>query len=186
MNKKDKVIIIPGWMDRSYYHCKWKDLNFWGEEIKLDKKIKEDFIIGHCAGAPIALSIWKNNKDKKVILVNPLLPKRNFLAWVRRFFRFSIKEPLLNPVSRIPMFFRIFTGGFAKLLRAIKIDSIDIIKKIPKENIFIIYGENDNYFFDKEARRIIENIGLKTIEVKDAGHNWNKKFNSEIEKIINS
>ena len=59
-----------------------------------------------------------------------------------------------------------------------------IIKKIPKNKIIIIRGKNDKYFCDEESVKILKKNKIGIIEVKNAGHSWNKKFDEVIEKFV--
>jgi len=51
-------------------------------------------------------------------------------------------------------------------------------------NIMIFCGEKDVFYCDEKCRKYIKNKGIKLIEVAGAGHDWNEKFDEEIEKII--
>ena len=67
--------------------------------------------------------------------------------------------------------------------RLLKVDVFGIIQKIPKENLVVIRGKNDDYFCDKESAEIIKSNNIKLIEV-EAGHDWNEKIAQAVETFI--
>ncbi len=73
--------------------------------------------------------------------------------------------------------------AFKKSHRLAKINTLEEINKLPKENITIIRGIKDYYFCDKESAETIKKEGLRLIEV-DAGHNWNQNIADAVNKII--
>lgn len=149
------------------------------------KNIKAENIIGHSLGCNWALLNWRNNKNSNLILINPLLPKRKIYYWFRRWKKFHEEE-------KIPENKEIVTGfvnwifGIRECLRLLCFDFDDIIDEIPKDKIAVIHGEKDIFYCDEKFKKYIKSKKIKTIEVKDAGHDWNEKFDEEIEKIIMS
>ncbi|KKT79278.1 MAG: hypothetical protein UW76_C0030G0014 [Parcubacteria group bacterium GW2011_GWF2_44_8b] len=74
--------------------------------------------------------------------------------------------------------------GFRKVLELIRVDVLDIIQRIPKDNIVIVRGKDDYYFCDKKSVEIIQQNGIKFIEV-DAGHDWNEKIAETVKNLTN-
>lgn len=180
---RKKLIFIPGWMDRGHFHGPWEDLNIWIKNIHPKNKIDAEYVIGHSMGAIFALLNWKHNKNTKVILVNPVFPRRSLWQWAKRYFRFHWREGLQNRLARMPIF--IFLPlGFLKLLKLIRLDTMEIVNEIPSNDLILICGKNDDFFCDQEARDIFKKRGVKVIEIEGTGHNWDQKFNYEIEKIV--
>lgn len=61
---------------------------------------------------------------------------------------------------------------------------MEIINIIPKENIVVIRGEKDRYFFDVKTADSLRLKGVKIIEVAGAGHNWSQGYNKIIDELI--
>ena len=180
---KRKIVVAPGWMDRAWYHCGWEGLDIWTKNIKPENRIDAEYVAGHSIGALFALQNWKCNKNTKIILINPLLPKRSLIRWTLRFMKFLFNEPLLDRFQRSRIFLHIVPFGLIKLYKLIQIDPLEIIDKIPQKNLIVVYGENDNYFCDEECRNILEKRGVQMIEVKGVGHNWHRRFNEILTDI---
>ena len=181
---KRKLVIVPGWMDRAWYHCGWEGLDIWTKNIKPEDMIDAEYVAGHSAGALFVLQNWDINRNTKVILINPMLTKQSMQKWLMRFLRFLQNEPLLNRFERWRIFLHVLPFGLIKLYKLTTIDPLEIIDRMPKENIFVVYGENDNYFCDKETRRILKKRGIKMIEAKGVGHNWHQRFNEILTDIV--
>ena len=179
-----KIILVPGWMHSVAFYKKYEGLDIWLDKGDWGKNEDCEWVVGHCAGAVIALNKYRN-KNVKFILVNPMLPQRSFWQWVKRWlsYLFMSKEVLLNDKKMIRMN---YVRGILKFIETAKVDAGAIIRKIPKENIYVVRGKKDKYFCDDEAAEIIKSLGIKLIEIENAAHSWNEKFDQEIEKIITS
>lgn len=183
MNKK--IIFIPGWLNTLETYKKYDGLEIWDEKTDYKKEIEADFVIGHSMGANFTLLNYCHNKKNKIILINPLLHKKNFLFWLWRFFRFHHKEGIYPQ--------RKLVKGFGKYLRAflisfalIKYDLLNILKSLNKDDVYVLRGKKDYFFCDEKAVEYIKAQNLNIIEVDEAGHNWHEKFNDEIRKIISN
>jgi hypothetical protein len=78
------------------------------------------------------------------------------------------------------------SSWFYALTKAYELSKINVlkeIKKIPKENVFIIRGNRDRFFCDNEIVELIKKENLPIIEV-DAGHDWNQNIAEMVNKII--
>ena len=64
-----------------------------------------------------------------------------------------------------------------------KVDFLDAIKQIPKENLIVVRGKKDNFFCDEESAKIIKENNIRLIEVY-AGHNWNENIAKAVNEII--
>ena len=69
--------------------------------------------------------------------------------------------------------------------RLLRKDFDKILNEIPKDRIKIICGEKDFFYCDEKFRKYVQSKGIEILEIKNVGHDWNKKFDKEIEKIIN-
>jgi hypothetical protein len=76
---KNKIIFIPGWMDTVENRVDWPGLDIWKEKINPEIEIDSEYVVGHSAGANWDLLNWHKNRNTKLILVAPVIPKRNLL-----------------------------------------------------------------------------------------------------------
>ena len=182
MNKK--VVFVPGWMDTAKNRVDFDGIDVWKENLPLNQKIEAEHIIGHSAGANYALFNWRNNKNSKLILVNPAIARRGIFKWLFRMVGFWIFEGTSLSKERIKSF-KHFFSLVPKIIKLLKVDLIPIIFEIPRENLTIIRGKNDRFMFDQKIAGELKTKGIKIIEIEEAGHHWNKKIREEIDKIIN-
>lgn len=178
-----KKIFIPGWMDTADSRVDFDGLEIWKKKINPNDKIRAEYVIGHSLGANFALINWNYHKNTKLILINPLVPKRSILSWLICWVKFLFSEGTSINRKRLGCFPHVFSG-IMKCLELISIDTMKILLSIPVENMWIIRGKNDKHFFIKEISGIIKKRGIKVIEVENAGHGWSEKFNEEISKLI--
>lgn len=170
-------------MDTADNHVDYAGLEIWKNKIDVKNKIEAEYVIGHSLGANFALMNWEKNKNTKLILFNPLLPKKSFLFWFVQWLRFLFTEGSRLNKKRLTTFPHFFSG--MKLsCNLLSKDLLDIINIIPRENLVIVRGERDEYFLDKKTVGELKLKDIKIIEVAGIGHNWNEKFNIEIDKIV--
>ncbi|MCU0680272.1 MAG: hypothetical protein MUF50_03165 [Planctomycetes bacterium] len=174
-------LCLPGWLDCGENYGYSNSLNIWEEKMDLNKTIDTDYIIGYSVGAILALKYWQNNKNLSLILVNPIIEKKGlFLRWLKCL----LKEGTPLSFRRLRIIIR-FVSGLTKLKKLLTINSLEIIKKIPKEKIIILRGENDNYLCDKSSLSSFASQGIKIIDINNAAHNWNNNFNQYITSLLN-
>jgi len=183
-----KIALIPGWMNKSGMYCGkeklYEVLEVWEKMISPQNKIQTDWIIGHSLGCNYILFSWRKNKKLKLILVNPLLPKRNLAIWFSKWIKFKFEES--KPRNK-----QVISGikekcfGIKWCWRLLRKDFDKILNEIPKDRIKIICGEKDFFYCDEKFRKYVQSKGIEILEIKNVGHDWNKKFDKEIEKIIN-
>lgn len=174
---KENVCVLPGTVQFA------KNYGYSGLDIWIDEKVEKlpdaKIFIGHSLGASFILKS-DINQDSKFIFVNPLLKKRcllfHFINWLRFliFEGFSIKKS-------VPM--KYWWHTFKQVLRLLKVDSLEQMKKIPSENITVIRGKYDNYFCDKESVEILKTNQIKYIEV-EAGHDWNENIKNVVYNLV--
>jgi len=180
-----KIILIPGWLNTLETYKKYDGLEIWNEEkFNLEILKDADYIIAHSMGAIFTLLHWTQDIPAKIILVNPLFPKRHWIKWLLRLLKFHLFD------NRYP---KILVAGLIKKLRGIKkcismlkSDTTDLLNNISKENIIILRGKEDYYFCDSVACELIREKGIQLIEVDGVGHDWNEKFDEEVKRIVNS
>ncbi|MDO8471179.1 MAG: hypothetical protein Q7S49_01035 [bacterium] len=176
-----KVLIFPGGFQYVKNYLKYDGVDIWLKSSPQNIPIA-DYYIGHSAGASFILSNYDSIKDGTFILVNPLIRKRNIISFLWSWIKFFILEGVKKEhrLKRlVPI--RDWPYGFKKVLELIKVDVLDIVQRIPKENIVIVRGNKDYYFCDENSVELIKRNDIKLIEI-DAGHDWNEKM----EETINS
>lgn len=89
---KEEVIYLPGWGDFVDFHLEFEGLDIWREDINYNDKIEAKCLVAHSLGCHFALLNWKENKNTKLILINPLLDKKPFVVWIFRWIAFSFFE----------------------------------------------------------------------------------------------
>jgi hypothetical protein len=179
-----KKIFIPGWFDVAENRVDFDGLNIWLKRINYSKKIDSEYIVGHSFGANFALLNWEKNKNAKLILINPSIPQDGFFNFFMRWLKFLFGEGSPVGKKRIKCFFHPYLNIKQGLELVFK-NYEKIIDCIPKNEIILMRGENDKYFFDEVVADKLRLKGIKILEIEGAGHSWNKKFNQEINKLIN-
>ena len=61
---------------------------------------------------------------------------------------------------------------------------MSILEEVSPENVLIFRGNQDNFFFDKEAAEYLSNKKFNIIEVDGVAHDWDEKIKMYIEKHI--
>ncbi len=178
-----KKIFVPGWIDTADNHVDYPGLEIWKKKINPNDKIEAEYVVGHSLGANFALLNWEKNKNTKLILVGPLLPKRNIFSWLICWLKFLFTEGTFLNKKRLTTFPH-FVSGIRLNLSLLSEDLMETFDRIPHENVIIIRGKEDKYFFNKKTADALKAKSIKIIEVEKAGHGWNKKFNEEIDKLI--
>lgn len=184
-----KIVLIPGWMNEKGMYCGknklYAVLEVWKEMISPRKKIQADWVIGHSIGCNYALFSWEKNKKLKLILINPLLPKRSLIIWFLKWREFNHKEIKPRDKETVSGVKEKWFGikWCWKLLRK---NPDKILNEIPKDQVVIIYGEKDFFYCDEKFKKYVQSKKIKILEIKNIGHDWNEKFDKEIEKIINT
>jgi hypothetical protein len=65
-----------------------------------------------------------------------------------------------------------------------KVTALDIINTMPKEDLVIIYGENDIHLFDGEAIKKLKERGFRIEEIKGSGHNYEENIEKAVLEAI--
>lgn len=177
-----KKIFIPGWMDTADNRVDYPGLEIWKKKISADEKIDTEYVIGHSLGANCALINWEKHKNTKLILIGPLVPKRNIFSWSFRWIKFLFSEGTSVSKKRLAIF-PYFISGAIQCFSLLSKDLMQIIDAVPRDNLVIIRGKKDKYFFCEDTANGLREKGVKIIEVEDAGHGWNDKFNEVIKDL---
>ncbi len=187
MKKHDfkNTIYIPGWMDKACFYPEFKSLEIWENNIDFNQKLETEFVVAHSLGTHFALLNWKKNKNTKLILINPLLIKRPLGYWVSKWMEYFSKEGKGNINRERASVLKRPVKLFEKTKYLLRDDFLKIVKKIPREKITVIRGENDNFFCDSGLEKILLEMGVRVIVVPGMGHIWKRKILSLIAKIIN-
>jgi hypothetical protein len=178
--KNKKIIAIPGAFQYVKNYGGYDGVDIWlKEKLNKEKVRNADFVVAHSLGANYVFS-FPASHNQKFILVNPSVKKRSFVNLIIRDFKYLLsKEISLNKVIPISSWFY----AFWKAYKLSKIDILGVLRKIPKENIFIIRGKRDKFFCDNETIDLIKKENFSLIEV-DAGYDWNQNIAEMTNKII--
>jgi len=179
-NMNKKILLIPGWMRSVAYYKKYEGIDIWKENIPDEMNIEADYVVAHSLGSVVALQNWQKFPRTKLILVNPLVLKRSFWEWMWRWIKFALDEgPRIDKNVGILKIF----SGLKKFYQLSKIDATGILKNISANDLVIMRGCRDKFFCDNEASGYLKKNGLSLIEIEEAAHHWNEKFDIEIDKI---
>lgn len=150
---------------------------------KLDKDKEVDCIVGLSLGALVVLRDLNPNW-KKIILVGSPLPRRSIFIWFFNWTKYITNEglSLKNQVFNKNPFK--FIVELARCIKILGIDFSKVLDGIPKDKIVMVRGKNDKFFCDDKAVEFMRSKNIQVIEIEGVGHNWNEKFNMEIDKII--
>jgi hypothetical protein len=179
MKNYKKILIFPGAFQFVKNYGGYAGVDIWLKNNS-DKNVSDaDYYIAHSLGANFIFA-YGNTQNKKIILINPLIKRRNIFSLLIRGIRFYFSEGIERKkiVSVNEWMF-----SLKRIFKLYKVDVLEAILKIPKEDIIIIRGKNDRLFCDKESIEIAKNNGLALIEV-EAGHNWNEKTAEAVGDIL--
>lgn len=176
----NKVLFIPGWLNSGEMNGYKNSLDIWNKKIDISKNFNADYVITSSAGAMVALYNWNIYKNFKLILINPVISKKNIF---KRWLGSMIHEGTPVSFARLLIFFSV-GPAFFKIMNLFKNPSLDIINSIPPENLAIIHGENDKYFCDPDLLNSLAKKGFKSVKVKGAGHNYNDNLEKAVRDIL--
>ncbi len=156
-------------------------VDIWRKEVDLDKYAEYGIIVGHSMGAIVALKLWNIRKNKKLILVNPFLGRRNFSRIIFDWLLYALKEGAYTREKRLSI--KYLLKNFRKFFNLAKEDYLKILNEIPKDNISILHGEKDLFLCGKNECDKLRALGFEIKEIAQAGHNWHENFEKEIKKM---
>ena len=174
----NKILFIPGWLDNGKRLGYQNSLDIWHKNIDISKNFQVDYVIAHSIGSLVALYNWQIYRNFKVILVNPVISKINIF---KRWSKYNTSEGMPDSLKKSIKIRRIIPS-LVKTLRLFKVTALDIIKTSPKDDLTIIYGENDIDLFDQKLISMFQEKGFKIQEVKGAGHNYKKNIDEVVSK----
>lgn len=175
---KNKFFVFPGWFSRVKNYGLGQGAEIWQMAVNPTANFDAEYLLGHSLGANFALIAWRANRNAKLILVSPLIPKRSVLSWFWRWLGYVFSEGLIVSPGDIlanRIWFALREG--LKLLRK---DFSEIIQEIPRENLLIIRGKDDKYFCDQAAADFFKKENIALIEVEGCGHNWSEKIKEAV------
>src|SRR3989344_142912 len=170
------TILIPGWLQKKELYDGFEVYDVWNKNLSLTYPEPHKYVVGHSIGANIALYNWSKNKNQRLILINPLLPKRSLLSWFWRWLNNITPEDVSRALSPN-------STDISHLFAALRFDPSPILKEIPKENIVVIRGSLDHHFCDENAKNFIRSLDIKIIET-ETKHKWSKEYKMKIEQIM--
>ena len=123
--------------------------------------------------------------QQKFIITNPgYIKKKSFLTLAWRsilFLLFSRADDGLHTI--VPLSYWIST--LKTVYRLTKIDTLAMLKKIPKGNLTVICGMQDKFYCNRKEVEVLKRENIPYIMV-DAGHLWNHNTLAVVQNIINS
>lgn len=178
IKNNNKILFIPGWLDTGKRLGYQNSLDIWHENIDISNNFQVDDVIAHSIGSLAALYNWQIYQNFKIILVNPIISKRHIF---RRWSKYITSEGMPTSLRRSIKIKRIIPS-LIKTLRLFKVPALDIINTIPKDDLTIIYGENDIDLFNRKLISVFQEKGFKIQEVKGVGHNYEKNIDEVVSK----
>ena len=176
---QNKILIIPGFLTLKSSYGSYEGIDIWLKNNTNENISGFEWIVAHSGGVNYLFS-KKISQSQKIILVNPIIKKQNLFSLFLKMFWFALDEGIdwqkIVPISN-------WYFGFKKILALLKINILEEILKLPKENIFIIRGKEDHYYCDEENLQIIKENNLNFLEVS-AGHNLNENIKKAIEIML--
>ncbi len=179
MNNNKKILVFPGAFQVANKYGDYEGVDIWLKANSEQEIPAGDYLIGHSLGASFALAHYNSNQNCKFILINPLVKKRSaliFWRWLKFIIFERIKTEKIIPKSD-------WLYAFKKAIKLLNVDILNVIQKIPKENLIIIRGKQDIFFCDSEAVKVIQENNIALVEV-EAGHDWNDKIANTVKEII--
>lgn len=176
----NKILFIPGWLDSGARLGYKNSLDVWHKDIDFTKDWGADYVVAHSVGALVALYNWRIYKNFKIILVNPVILKDNLF---KKWYQFGRDEGIPSSLKKL-IKIRFIIPALFKSMRLFEVPVFNIINTISKDDLVVIYGENDKYFFDSEIIKKIKAQGFLVKEVKGAGHNYTEALEKAVGEII--
>lgn len=157
------------------------DSDFYLRTGKLNEKsLSANYVIGLSLGALVALRCIENIKGN-IILINPLVPKRNIVVWFVRWVKFIIYEGLFLERQKFTINPMRYISELVNCVELLNIDFSKTLSNVSKDKVTVIRGKNDKFFCDDLAVNFLRSKNIKIVEV-NGGHNWSE----EIEKTLNN
>lgn len=165
------------------YGDKYPVLEIWKDKIKPGCDVAADYVVAHSLGCNWALINFQHSRNTKLILVNPLIPKRNIFIWFFQWLWFMVSG-FRSKNKEITNNFGQLIFGLSQSVKLLRSDIGSMIKNLPKENIYVLRGKEDKYFCDEKCRIYLSQNNIKTIEL-NTNHDWSEKYVLAIDEIIN-
>jgi len=179
MKNINNILLVPGTLQYVKHYKEFDGVDIWICNKKEKINLKAKYFIGHSLGVNYILNANVND-ESKFIFVNPLIKKRSafnlFVRWIKFLVFEGFRGEKLVPV-------RYWLHVLRQVFLLLRVDVIGKLQEIPKENIFVIRGKQDNFFCDCEDVDILIKNNFKVIEV-DAGHDWNSNIARAVKDVI--
>ncbi len=174
-----KTLLFPGAFQRVSNYGGYDGVELWKKGWPEHLPLAEIYI-GHSAGSAFLLSHVDVARGAKFIFVNPLVKRRNFgeIAW--DWMNFLVGE-LVDPRKVISP--KYWAQDVWRVYQLLKVDFLEAVHKIPKENLVVVRGKHDHWICDRASVEILNANGIQTIEV-EAGHDWNGNVAKTVEDLL--
>lgn len=180
-----KVVTIPGWMDTGKsYGLHSEVLEVWcGQDMPTH--IEAGCLVAYSFGATLALLAWQCNPRLKLILVNPIIPRKSMPQLLWSWVRFILYEGTHLRSHRLASFAHLYSN-FRKAISLAKVDTLELASKVPREKLVILRGAEDKYLFDAKSAELVRGQGINVIEVPDVGHLYRPTLDKVIGELCQS
>lgn len=181
---ENNCVFIPGWLDVAENYGFSPGLEIWAKKIDPKQKLEFEYAIGYSLGANFALLNWQENKNTKLILINPAVYPKPAFSWFLSWLKFAITEKPIIHLNQLKAIIRLFSG--IKMAHYLfKQDYLKIISEIPKENILVLRGEEDRFLCDKKTKEMFKKKGIRVLEITGEGHDCRgRNFGIKVKKIL--
>lgn len=181
---KEKVVYLPGWLDLAELHPEFFGLEIWKKDIDPEKTIKAEYLIGNSLGCHFALLNWRKNRNTKLILINPPLEKRPFLAWMWRWLKFAFFEGWRHFDRKKARNSRNIFQMIQKARAFFQEDYWPIVSSVPAGDLLIVRGGKDDFFCDQKILKKARSKNIAVFEIPEMGHAWEGKYIGKIGQFI--
>lgn len=171
-----KILFIPGWLDNGEFYAYKKSLDIWSRQLDYQLNFSADIVIAHSLGSLAALANWGRHKNFSLVLLNPVLFKKN-LFW--RWSKCMSQEGTPHSLRRLKLLLYIIPAFF-RAQKLFKVPAEEIISLIPAGRLTIIYGSDDKYLCERQFIDSLDKSCHRIIEVKDSGHNYNFRLDQAL------
>lgn len=181
-NFKDsnRILFIPGWLDSGHRHGFCRSLEIWGGLISFNQDLKADYVIAHSLGTLAALSNWQQHRNFKIILINPVISKREIIKKWWRFNKYEgVPQSLREGIRLLPLLL-----SFIIIIKLFRVPALAIIKQMTPAQLFVLCGEKDIYLADGGLMTTLKERGFIVEQISGAGHNYSHDFEEKIKEYI--
>jgi hypothetical protein len=168
-----KIVVIPDFLQSEKSYGNYSRLQIWKREDKFEGA---DIIIADRFGAT---RILRDSLTRiKHILVNPYLRKRSNPAFFWRCVKFLLSKKMDREEIKN------LRCALKELRSLLQCDVLPLLDSIPRENVVVVRGTENNYFCGDKTAALLEKRRIKVVEVKGSGCRWDDNIAQAVHKLI--